>query len=160
TASKFAFILLFSALSLGVVFKALTLWGFDVYKVFAQINPAMLLISLASILAFMVIPLASFRGKVRMTALIIGAFLFIEGLQISTWLLHPTYTLTAANHLLAGMMKERETVVTRYETVFLSSNARVICYWPREGFNVDAFVKFHPAYILILRRDDWVDFSL
>jgi hypothetical protein len=35
----------------------------------------------------------------------------------------------------------------------------VVCYWPKAGFNIDAFERFNPDYILILRRDNWKEYS-
>jgi hypothetical protein len=92
--------------------------------------------------------------------LLLCAFVVIEGIQISTWLLQPTYTLRDANESLANTLTRNDTIVTYYETVLLSSAARVICRSARRGFNVDVFETTNPQYIVVLRRDNWRDYTL
>ena len=104
--------------------------------------------------------MAALNLKPQVAALIIAAFISIERIQVSTWLLQPTYTLKQANGTLAGLLREGQTVITHYETLLLTSRAKVVCYWPKAGFNVDAFERFNPDYILVLRRDNWRDFDL
>jgi 4-amino-4-deoxy-L-arabinose transferase-like glycosyltransferase len=150
--SKALFVLLFSVLSLTLVYKALLLWGLDG-------NGKILIAGSALVLPWVVV---SFRRRAAFHAapLLLGAFLLIEGIQISTWLFQPTYTLKEANTVLASTLTSNDTIVTYYETVLLSSSAKVICRSERRGFNVDAFEKFNPRYTLILRRDNWRDFTL
>jgi hypothetical protein len=91
---------------------------------------------------------------------LLGAFLLIEGSQISTWLMQPSYSLRDANATLSETLSRDDTVVTYYETALVSTQARVITRSPRRGFNVDAFDKFDPRYILVLRRDNWRSYAL
>ena len=160
--SRLGFLLLFFYLTLGVVMTGLSVWGVEVTagRPFASGDANRLLISLVFIVLLAVMSKGTARTGGRLAVLLLALFLLVEGVRISTWLLRPTYTLMEANRILAGMMGENETVVTRYETLLLSSRARVVCYWPREGFNVNAFEQLRPGYILILRRDDWRDFAL
>jgi len=148
--SKAIFVLLFGALSLGLVYQALTLWGFRAFELgsgrFAM--PAMLI--LASAVAILI----ALKFKPQIGPLIIAAFIFIEGVQVASWL-----ALKQANDSLASLIAEGQTVVTHYETLLVSSRAKTVCYWPKAGFNLDAFERFHPDYILILRRDNWKDYT-
>lgn len=160
-ASGAVFGLLFSVLSFALIYKALLLWGLDgrAWRLAVIGDPRVWLAGAAVILALVV---ARFRRRVggHAALLLMGAFLFIEGIQISTWLFQPTYTLKEANTALATTLSAGDTLVTYYETVLLSSSARVICRSTRRGFNVDAFEKYNPQYTLILRRDNWKDFTL
>ncbi len=159
--SGLVFVLLFSVLSLALIYKALLLWGLDgeVGRLAVIGDPKTLVAGSAVVLAIVVV---SFRRRAARHAalLLLGAFLFIEGIQISTWLFQPTYTLKEANTVLATTLTAGDTLVTYYETILLSSSARVICRSTRRGFNVDAFEKYNPQYTLILRRDNWKDFTL
>jgi hypothetical protein len=96
----------------------------------------------------------------RRPAWLLGAFLLIDGAQISTWLVQPTYSLRDANARLSETLSSDDTVVTYYETALVSSEARVIMRSTRRGFNVDAFDRFDPRYILVLRRDNWRSYGL
>lgn len=160
-ASGLVFVLLFLTLSLVLVYKALLLWGLDgdVRRLAVIRDPKVWVGGSAAVLAFVVV---SFRRRAAQHAALVlmGAFLFIEGIQISTWLFQPTYTLKEANTVLATTLTANDTVVTYYETVLLSSSAKVICRSMRRGFNVDAFEKYNPQYSVILRRDNWKDFTL
>jgi len=156
SASRFLFGLLFSVLSLGLVYQALNLWGFNADELRSGTFLATALLMAGSAIAVVVV----LKPKPQAASLIIAAFISIEILQISTWLLQPTYTLQQANRTLAGLIKEGQTVVTNYETLLVSSDAKSVCYRPEIGFNIDAFERFDPDYILILRRDNWRDQSL
>ena len=153
--SKIIFVVLFSALSLGLVYQALTLWEFRAFDLrsgrFAL--PAILILASAVAIGF------ALRLKPHLAPLLITAFILIEAVQVISWLARPTYTLKEANSTLASLIGTGQTVVTRYETLLISSDAKVVCYWPKAGFNVDAFARFNPDYILILRRDNWKDYS-
>lgn len=162
-ASGVSFILLFSVLSLGLVYKALSLWGLDsgVWKSGA-LSDHKLLLTYSTAVLICVVVLISVAARARRISvhLLLGVFLFIEGIQISTWLLQPTYTLKEANASLAGTLTQDDTIVTYYETVLPSSAAKVICRSVRRGFNVNVFEQSDPNYILILRRDNWRDYAL
>ncbi|MEP6637240.1 MAG: glycosyltransferase family 39 protein, partial [Acidobacteriota bacterium] len=154
TGSRVIFVVAFSALSLGLVYQSLTLLGFKAFELrtgrFAM--PAMLM------LAAVAIVVAMWR-KPQVASIVMAAFIFIEGVQVASWLARPTYTLKEANSILAGLIGTEQTVVTNYETLLVTSGAKVVCYWPKAGFNVDAFERFNPDYILILRRDNWKDYA-
>jgi 4-amino-4-deoxy-L-arabinose transferase-like glycosyltransferase len=161
-ASRLVFLVLFSFLSLGIIYKALLLWGLDTeaWRSAAPGDRKGLLIGSAVVLACVVVISRVLRAARHTAPLLVGVFLFIEGIQISTWLLQPTYTLKEANVSLANTLKRDDTVVTYYETVLLSSAAKVICRSVRRGFNVDVFETSSPQYILVLRRDNWRDYAL
>jgi 4-amino-4-deoxy-L-arabinose transferase-like glycosyltransferase len=158
-ASRLIFVLLFSFLSLGLIYKALSLWGLDAESWSSAVAPdrSGVLAVAAAILTCVVVSFKLLRDGGRAMLLLLGTFLFIEGIQISTWLLQPTYTLKEANTSLASILKPDETIVSDYETILLSSPAKVICRSVRRGFNVDVFEKSDPKYILVLRRDNWWD---
>src|SRR5262249_1121149 len=148
TASKFTFVLLFSGLSIGLVYQSLVLWGLS-----AELRTV-------SLISFGVLLIGIMTGvrdiaSQKPALIIIAAFITIEGLQISTWLLQPTYTIKQANETLSSMIGKGESVVTRYETLFMATEARIVCYWPKAGFNVDAFERGKPNYELILTTDNW-----
>ena len=160
--SRLIFIVLFSFLSLGIIYKALLLWGLNAesWRSAMPGDRKGLLISSAVVLACAGFVYRSVRSGRRATRWLISAFLLLEAIQISTWLFQPTYTLKEANTFLATTLTREDTVVTYYETLLLSSAARVICRSVRRGFNVDAFEKFSPGYTLVLRRDNWRDYAL
>jgi 4-amino-4-deoxy-L-arabinose transferase-like glycosyltransferase len=151
SASRAIFVLSFFALSLVLIYQALSLWGLNsTAKLSAQIGSTLVLTAVA-------LSCAMLKVNVRRAGMLLAAFLFIEAIQISTWLLQPTYTIKETNDELSALMTDEDTVITRYETVLLSSRAKVICYWLKHGYNVDAYERFDPSYTLVLRRDDWKD---
>lgn len=162
-ASGWIFIMVFCVLSLGLVYKSLSLWGLDgeLLRAGAFGDHTLLLACstavLISVVAMIAVAVRTRRISLR---LFLGAFLFVEAIQISTWLFQPTYTLKEANKSLASMLTADNTVVTYYETVLVSSAAKVICRSVRRGFNVDVFEQSDPGYILILRRDNWREYAL
>jgi len=87
---------------------------------------------------------------------LVVAFLFVEGIQVSSWLLQPTYTLSDASRFFASTLDASDTILTSYEELLIPSAANVICRSERRGFNLDAYKRFNPRYTLILRRDNWV----
>jgi 4-amino-4-deoxy-L-arabinose transferase-like glycosyltransferase len=149
SASWLTFILIFSILALVPVFNSLLLFGLSTKASFKTIAIA------AAVYCGLLF--TAYRSGIRLSALLLCSSLIIEGAQITTWLLQPTYTIKQANQQLAQMIKRGETVVTHYETVLLSSSAKVVTYWPKAGFNANAYERFNPNYILILRRDNWKD---
>ena len=153
--SKFIFVLLFSVLSLGLAYLTLPLLGFKVSEVQSgRLGvPALLILATAAAMG------VSLRFKQKTAPFLSTAFILLEAVQLASWLARPTYTVREANNTLARLIETGETVVTHYETLLVSSNAKVVCYWPKAGFNVDAFETFKPNYILILRRDNWKDYS-
>jgi len=153
--SKFIFVLLFSVLSLGLAYLTLPLLGFKVSEVQSgRLGlPALLILATAAAMG------VSLRFKQKTAPFLFTAFILLEAVQLTSWLVRPTYTMKEANNTLARLIGTGETVVTHYETLLVSSNAKVVCYWPKAGFNVDAFERFNPDYILILRRDNWKDYS-
>ena len=158
-ASGLIFVLLFFVLSLGLIYKALLLWGLAAESWRATDYKVLLAGSVAVVACGVVVSML-IRDARRAAPFLLGAFLFIEGLQISTWLLQPTYTLKEANTALANTLTRDDTIVTYYETVALSSAAKVICRSVRRGFNVDVFETSRPQYTLVLRRDNWRDYAL
>ncbi|MEK6407607.1 MAG: glycosyltransferase family 39 protein [Acidobacteriota bacterium] len=161
-ASRLIFIVLFSFLSLGIVYKALLLWGLsaETWRSAVTADRVTFLAGSAVAIACVLVSFRLLRNRRHAAPLLLGVFLFIEGIQISTWLLQPTYTLKEANASLAGTLTQDDTIVTYYETVLLSSSAKVICRSTRREFNVDVFEKSNPNYILVLRRDNWIDYTL
>jgi 4-amino-4-deoxy-L-arabinose transferase-like glycosyltransferase len=162
-ASRTIFIVLFCVLSLALIYKSLLLWGLDVeaWILGATGNRPLLLARSAIVLVFVVVIVASLiRARRIAFPLIMGSFLLIEGIQISTWLSQPTYSLKEATASLADMVTRDDTIVTYYETVLLSAGANVICRSVRRGFNVNVFEQTNPDYTLILRRDNWRDYAL
>ena len=162
-ASKTIFIVLFCVLALGLIYKSLLLWGWnvDIWTLSADGSRTLSVAKLAIGLILIVTVVASLvRARTITVPLILGVFLLVEGTQISTWLFQPTYTLKHANASLANLVTGDHTVVTYYETALLSSDAQVICRSVRRGFNVNVFEQIDPDYILILRRDNWRDYSL
>jgi len=153
------FVLLFLVLCLGLIYKALPLWGLDA-RSWRGAGFGTLLAGLMAIVVCGVGVFTLIRDARRAAPFLLGAFLLIEGVQISTWLLQPTYTLKAANESIAGALRREDTIVTYYETVMLSSAAKVICRSVRRGLNVDVFETSSPEYILVLRRDNWKDYAL
>lgn len=158
-ASGLIFVLLFFVLSLGLIYKALLLWGLAAESWRATDYKVLLAGSVAVVACGVVVSML-IRDARRAAPFLLGAFLFIEGLQISTWLFQPTYTLKEANTALANTLTRDDTIVTYYETVALSSAAKVICRSVRRGFNVDVFETSRPQYTLVLRRDNWRDYAL
>ena len=148
--STVIFILVFSILSLAMIYKALWVWGLD-YRV------SLLGLAAATGSASLVIGIRP-SGR-RAAVLLVVSFLLIEGIQISSWLFQPTYTLKEANATLAETLTSDDTVVTHYETVLLLSPAKVICRSTRRGFNVDVFETASPRYTMTIRRDNWIDDS-
>src|SRR5262249_7793413 len=49
-------------------------------------------------------------------------------------------------------------VVTFYETLMVSSAARVIVKSPRRRLNLDVYDRFKPQFTLVLRRGKWEDY--
>lgn len=162
-AFKVIFLLLFSFLSLALVYKTLGLWGIDAERLRSgnTVERARIIIIGSAILAACTaLVIGMIRNRQWRPVWLLGAFLLIEGGQISTWLMQPTYSLRDANATLSEMLSRDDTVVTYYETALVSTQARVITRSPRRGFNVDAFEKFDPRYILVLRRDNWRSYAL
>jgi len=160
-ASGLVFVLLFFVLSLGLIYKALLLWGVNAeawkstdHSVFLAGSAVVVVVACGVAILWLL------RDARRAVPLLLCAFIFIEGIQISTWLLQPTWTLKDANESLANTLTRDDTIVTYYETVLLSSAARVICRSARRGFNVDVFETTSPQYIIVLRRDNWRDYAL
>ncbi len=149
--SRLIFVLFFCVLSLGLAYRALTLWGLSATELRSGkfVTSSLLIVTIAVA--------AKLKLKPQIATLVIAAFLCIEGLQVSTWLLQPTYTVKQASEALSSLIGEGQTVVTHYETLLISSGAKVVCYRPGAGFNVDAFERFNPDYILVCRRDNWKD---
>lgn len=162
-ASKVIFLLLFSFLSLALVYKTLGLWGIDAARFSSGSTlerVKLIIVGSAIIAACIGLIIAMISSRQRRAAWLLGAFLLIEGGQISTWLVQPSYSLRDANATLSETLNRDDTVVTYYETALVSTQARVITRSPRRGFNVDAFDKFDPRYILVLRRDNWRSYAL
>ena len=166
-ASGSLFVLLFCFLSLALIYKALMLWGLDVgaWKLAVTGKRPALVIGWTIAVMCGGFALAAVGLTVRRipgwgaAGWVMAAFVVVEGLQLSTWALQPTYTLKGASTYLAGTLTHDVTAVTYYETVMLSSDARAVCRSVRRGFNVDAFEKYNPQYILVLRRDNWKDYA-
>lgn len=163
TASKVIFLLLVSFLSLALVYKALGLWGIDaeMWRSESTVERVgIIIVGLAIVAACIALVIGTMRSRPWRPAWLLAAFLLIEGAQISTWLVQPTYSVRDANATLTETLNRDDTVVTYYETALVSTQARVIMRSTRRGFNVDAFDKFDPRYILVLRRDNWRSYAL
>ena len=162
-ASKVVFLVLFSFLSLTLVYKALGLWGVDAarWRSGSTVERVTIIIVGSAILAICTgLVIGMMRSSQWRPVWLLGAFLLIEGGQISTWLVQPSYSLRDANASLSETLTRDDTVVTYYETALVSTQARVITRSTRRGFNVDAFDKLDPRYILVLRRDNWRSYAL
>ena len=162
-ASKVIFLLLFSFLSLALVYKTLGLWGIDAegWRSESTAEQVRIIIIGSAVLAACIgLVIGMMRSRPWRPAWLLGGFLLIEGGQISTWLMQPTYSLRDANAALAETLNRDDTVVTYYETALVSTQARVITRSTRRRFNVDAFEQFDPRYILVLRRDNWKSYAL
>jgi 4-amino-4-deoxy-L-arabinose transferase-like glycosyltransferase len=155
------FVLVFASLCLAAVYRALALSGLDWHAFKSPAGHSLgVLILVGVALAASVLAWKAMRFGLSRPGWLVGAFLFVEGVQVSTWLLQPTYTLRDASKYFAGTLTAGDTVVTPYETLLIPSAANVICRSQRRGFNVDAFQRFDPRYTLILRRDDWIYYPL
>ncbi|HKF59046.1 MAG TPA: hypothetical protein VKJ45_26640, partial [Blastocatellia bacterium] len=100
------------------------------------------------------------KARRRWRVWLLAAFLFSEAVQISTWLLQPSYTIREANTSLASLVGPEDVVVTFYETLMVSSAARVIVKSPRRRLNLDVYDRFKPQFTLVLRRDNWKDYRV
>ena len=158
-AARLIFILLFLALSMGLIYKAVLLWGLDT-ALWTATGYKTLITGSVVVLACGVVVSILVRDTHRTARLLLCGFLFIEGIQISTWLFQPTYTMKEASASLANSLTRDDTIVTYYETVLLTTGAKVICRSERRGFNADVFETGSPQYILVLRRDNWRDYAL
>ena len=152
-ASQLIFVLLFLVLSIGLIFQSLELWGADARAWAANNHTA----SIACAAIFLAAGAVLIRCSRLGTKFLIVGFLIIEGAQISTWLLRPTYTLKEASTSLANILTRDDTVVTNYETALLPSKARVMCRSLRRGLNLNVFETSSPQYMFVLRRDNWGD---
>ena len=157
-ASRLVLVLLFFVLYLGLAYKALELWGLDLR---GAANDRILVIAVSVVvLVCAVIVSMRVRDARRSAPYLLCAFLLIEGIQISTWLLQPTYTLKDTSASLSEILNRDDTIVTYYETALMTTSARVICRSERRGFNVDVFETSAPQYVMVLRRDNWRDYAL
>jgi len=155
------FTLVLASLCIIAVYRAASLWGIDRLSLQspgehrAAFAVAVLLILVSAVLLWKMI-----RVGMSRSVWLVVAFLFVEGIQISTWILQPTYTLREASASLARSLGPDETVVTAFEILLIPSGAKVVTRSIRGGFNVDAFERFNPTYTLVLTRDDWISYSL
>src|SRR5262249_21793953 len=156
-ASRFIFITLFWFLLVAIVVRALTLWGFDAvgWKSAFGGNAAALAASLVTALALLVLLAGFFKAGPRWRSWLLAAFLCSEAVQISSWLLQPTYTMKQATVSLGALLGPKDVVVTFYETLMVSSAAQAIVKSPRRRLNLGVYEKFKPQYTLVLRRDNW-----
>lgn len=157
--SRHVFVLLFFVLSLGLIYTSLRLWGLDAASLGATDRKTLIACAVLVLASGIVVSML-IRDARRAAPFLLCGFLFIESVQISTWLLQPTYTLKEASTSLANIVTRDNTIVTHYETALLPSAARVICRSERRGFNLDVFETSSPQYILVLRRDNWRDYAL
>ena len=158
-ASRLVFLLLFFVLSLGLIHKSLELWGLDTKSLLSDGRNSVI-VAFVVVVACGLVVSPRVRDARRAAPFLLCAYLLIEGAQISTWLLQPTYTLKEASTSLRNLLTRDDTIVTYYETALLTSPAKVICRSERRGLNVDVFEKSSPQYILVLRRDNWRDYPL
>jgi 4-amino-4-deoxy-L-arabinose transferase-like glycosyltransferase len=156
--SRIVFVLLFFVLALGLVYKALELWGLDLR--WASNDRSIEIVVFLVVLVCGVIIATRVRDARHSAPYLLCAFLLVEGIQISTWQLQPTYTLKDASASLGNILTRDDTIVTHYETALLTTSARVICRSERRGFNIDVFETLLPKYVMVLRRDNWRDYAL
>jgi 4-amino-4-deoxy-L-arabinose transferase-like glycosyltransferase len=151
------FVLVFASLCLLDVNRALTLWGLDwktLHGSAGRISGSLIFAAIALTSLLLIWRVA--RLGMSRPVLLVLAFLFVEGTQISTWLFEPTYTMRDASSFFAGTLGANDTIVTLYEELLIPSAANVICRSQGRGFNLDAYERFQPDYTLILRRDNWL----
>lgn len=162
SASKIGFVLVFAWLCYAAIYKALVVSGFDWHTINRPAGRSWSILVLVSVLALTSAVLLWKIIRLGMSGplWLMLAFMFVEGIQVSTWLLQPTYTIREATSFFAATLGADDTVVTYYETLLIPSSANVICRSKRRGFNVDAFERFDPRYTLILRSDDWIYYPL
>ena len=160
--SRFIFIAVFSFLVAATVVRALTLWGFGTVgrKLVLATDPKAMVIALTTVAGFIGLLIGFLKARRRWRVWLVAAFFCSEAVQISTWLLQPTYTIRQANATLAGLTGPDDAVVTFYETLMFSSAARVIVKSPRRRLNLDVYDRFKPQFTLVLRRDNWKDYSI
>jgi len=160
--SRFIFIAVFSFLVAAIVVRALALWGFDGSALKSSLagDPKALLVALTIAAALTGLLIGFLKADRRWQVWLLAAFFCSEAVQISTWLLQPTYTIRQANASLAGLTGPDDAVVTFYETLMVSSAARVIVKSPRRRLNLDVYDRFKPQFTLVLRRDNWKDYSI
>jgi hypothetical protein len=161
-AARLIFITLFSFLLFAAVVRALELWGFGAasWKSALGGDRKALAVSLITALAFIGLLIGFLRSGGRWRAWLLAAFFCSEAVQISTWLLQPSYTMRETTASLAGMLGPDDAVVTFYETLLVSSAAQAIVKSPRRRLNLDVYERFKPKLTLVLRRDNWKDYGL
>jgi len=161
-ASRLIFITLFWFLLVAIVVRALALLGFDAARWKSAVggNARALAASLVTALALLVLLVGFFKAGPRWRSWLLAAFLCSEAVQISSWLLQPTYTMKQATVSLAGLLGPKDVVVTFYETLMVSSAAQAIVKSPRRRLNLGVYEKLKPQYTLVLRRDNWKDYEL
>src|SRR5215471_5698746 len=160
--SRFIFIAVFSFLVAAIVVRALALWGFDgsALKSALAADPKAPVIAVTTVSAFTGLLVGFLKARRRWRVWLLAAFLFSEAVQISTWLLQPSYTIRETNTSLASLVGPEDVVVTFYETLMVSSAARVIVKSPRRRLNLDVYDRFKPQFTLVLRRDNWKDYRV
>src|SRR5215471_9745470 len=160
--SRFIFIAVFSFLVAAIVMRALALCGFGAaaWKSALTADPKALVIAMTTVSAFTGLLVGFLKARRRWRVWLLAAFLFSEAAQISTWLLQPSYTIREANTSLASLVGPEDVVVTFYETLMVSSAARVIVKSPRRRLNLDVYDRFKPQFTLVLRRDNWKDYRV
>jgi 4-amino-4-deoxy-L-arabinose transferase-like glycosyltransferase len=160
--SRSIFVAVFSFLIAAIVVRALALWGFGAaaWKSALAGDPKSLLVALTTVAAFTGLLIGFLKAGPRWRVWLLAAFLCSEAVQISTWLLQPTYTIRETNASLAELTGPDDAVVTFYETLMISSAARVIVKSPRRRLNLDVYDRFKPQFTLVLRRDNWKDYGV
>jgi hypothetical protein len=161
-ASRSIFIAVFSFLVAAIVVRALALWGFGAaaWKSALALDPKALVVALTTVAAFTVLLIGFLKARRRWRVWLLAAFFCSEAVQISTWLLQPTYTVRETSASLAGLTGPDDVVVTFYETLMESSAAQVIVKSPRRRLNLDVYDRLKPQFTLVLRRDNWKDYGL
>jgi 4-amino-4-deoxy-L-arabinose transferase-like glycosyltransferase len=160
-ASGLIFTTLFFFLLVAIVVRALALWGFGAIAwKSAPRDLRSLAVALTTVGAFIGLLVGFLKAGPRWRAWLLAAFVCTEAVQISTWLFQPTYSVRETNASLAGLLGPGDTVVTFYETLMVSSAARVIVKSPRRRLNLDVYDRFKPQFTLVLRRDNWKDYEL
>src|SRR6185503_4501737 len=123
-ASKVIFLLLFSFLSLALVYKALGLWGIDGARLRSGSTGervTIIIVGSAILATCTGLFIGMMRSRQWRPVWLLCGFLLIEGTQISTWLLQPSYSLRDANSSLSERLGRDDTVVTYYETALVST---------------------------------------
>jgi hypothetical protein len=158
--ARYILIIICGGLSAALLGKVMPLWGISPRLNSLHSIPIHgIIVSIffigAGILLFFVL-----RKYGRIIAVLLAVYFTLSGYQISSWLFQHSFTIRDSGAAIAGKTGNGNTIITHYQTPVFNSGSRIICYWPKAGYNVDAFETFDPDYLLIMRRNNWEDIPL